>query len=201
MFDRFRHLKCISVLLLGISSSCATSPPLPRVLIQTEMGNIEVEVDTVRAPVTGMNFLKYVDGGLYGRGRFHRTVTMDNQPSDSIKIEVIQARMDASRADDGFPPIPLERTTITGIGHSDGAISMARGSPDSASSSFFICVGDQPSLDYGGHRNLDGQGFAAFGRVVSGMDVVRRIHESPAEGQTLDPPIAIVDVRRVGVPD
>ena len=73
---------------------------------------------------------------------------------------------------------------------------MARSTPDSAVSDFFICIGDQPSLDFGGARNADGQGFAAFGRVIRGMDVVRAIQASPAEGQKLAPPIRIVSVRR-----
>jgi peptidyl-prolyl cis-trans isomerase A (cyclophilin A) len=74
---------------------------------------------------------------------------------------------------------------------------MARSGPDSATSSFFICIGDQPSLDFGGARNADGQGFAAFGRVVSGMDVVRKIHQAPAQGETLAPPVKILKVERL----
>ena len=93
--------------------------------------------------------------------------------------------------------IALERTRATGLSHVDGAVSMARDGPDSATSDFFLCLGDQPSLDFGGRRNPDGQGFAAFGRVVRGMEVVRRIQQSPAEGQRLTPPIAIVTVRRL----
>ena len=110
---------------------------------------------------------------------------MDNQPDSPVKIEVIQAGVNADRAKDGFPAIPIERTSVTGLRHTDGAISMARGQPDSATSGWFICINDQPSLDFGGARNPDGQGFAAFGRVVQGMDVVRKIqrraqHRRPA---------------------
>ena len=100
---------------------------------------------------------------------------MDNQPESPVKIEVIQAGVNPDRAKDGFPPIALERTSVTGLLHKDGAVSMARGGADSATSGWFICINDQPSLDFGGKRNPDGQGFAAFGRVVSGMDVVRKI--------------------------
>jgi peptidyl-prolyl cis-trans isomerase A (cyclophilin A) len=78
----------------------------------------------------------------------------------------------------------------------DGAISMARMKPGTATSSFFICIGDQPELDYGGNRNPDGEGFAAFGRVTEGMDVVRKIHKQPCEGQRLEPTIEILTVRR-----
>jgi peptidyl-prolyl cis-trans isomerase A (cyclophilin A) len=89
-------------------------------------------------------------------------------------------------------PVPLERTSITGISHRDRTISIARDDPDSGSTEFFICIGDQPSLDFGGARNPDGQGFAAFGRVISGMDIVRKIQSSPAEGQVLNPPVKIL---------
>jgi peptidyl-prolyl cis-trans isomerase A (cyclophilin A) len=169
-----------------------------RVRLQTTLGDIEIEVESGRAPVTAANFLKYVDGGFYAGGRFHRTVKPDNQPDNTVKIEVVQAGIDPARAGGAFPPIPLERTSGTGLRHRDGAVSMARGAPGTATSDFFICIGDQPSLDFGGARNPDGQGFAAFGRVVSGMDVVRRIQQAPAEAQRLTPPIAIVMARRVG---
>jgi peptidyl-prolyl cis-trans isomerase A (cyclophilin A) len=166
------------------------------VLLRTELGEIEIEVDRAHAPITAANFLRYVDGGFYDGGRFHRTVTMANQPDQKVKIEVIQAGVDPAREKDDFAPIPLERTTVTGLAHRDGTVSMARDHPDTATSDFFICIGDQPSLDYGGARNPDGQGFAAFGRVVSGMDVVRRIQAAAAEEQKLTPPIAIVEARR-----
>ncbi|MCX6575025.1 MAG: peptidylprolyl isomerase, partial [Candidatus Aminicenantes bacterium] len=121
--------------------------------------------------------------------------TMDNQPKDEIKIEVIQGGQLAR--DKEFLAIVLERTSVTGVKHTDGAISMARGGPDSATSSFFFCVGDQPELDFGGRRNKDGQGFAAFGKVVAGMDVVKKIHQSPKENQSLKPPIRIISIARI----
>jgi peptidyl-prolyl cis-trans isomerase A (cyclophilin A) len=123
---------------------------------------------------------------------------MGNQQDNPVKIEVIQAGVSAAHADDGFPPIPLERTSVTGLQHTDGTISMARGQPDSATSGWFICINDQPALDFGGARNPDGQGFAAFGRVVQGMDVVRKIQQAPnAEAQRLTPPIRIVKAARI----
>lgn len=112
-----------------------------------------------------------------------------------MKIDVIQASR--AGAFEGFGPIPLERTSATGLRHEDGTISMARGGPDTAVSDFFICIGPQPELDFGGARNPDGQGFAAFGRVVSGMDVVRRLHAAPAEGQGLSPRIVILSMTRL----
>lgn len=163
----------------------------PRVLIQTAIGDIEVELDTRAAPLTVTNFLRYVHEGLFMDGSFFRTVTAHNQPTNLVKIAVIQARANPARTNDYYPPILLERTRDTGLKHRDGTISMARDTPDSAQHDFFICIEDQPELDFGGKRNPDGQGFAAFGRVIKGMDVVKKIQESPANGQQLDPPIRI----------
>jgi len=112
-----------------------------------------------------------------------------------VKIEVIQAG-NPQREGQDHAPIALERTTVTGLKHLAGVISMARDGPDTATSDFFICVTDQPSLDFGGKRNPDGQGFAAFGRVLSGMQIVQRIQRSKAIGQRLEPPIRIVSIRR-----
>ena len=176
-----------------------------RVRVQTELGDIVLAIDQAKAPVTAANFLRYVDAGHYDGGTWHRTVKMDNQPESTIKIEVIQAGVNADRAKEGFPAIALERTNKTSLLHKDGVISMARGAADSATSGWFICINDQPSLDFGGMRNPDGQGFAAFGRVVSGMDVVRKIQAAPsattrvtnAEAQRLTPPIKIVKVARI----
>ena len=173
--------------------------------VQTELGDIVIEVDPVKAPGTTANFLKYVDAGHYDGGIFHRTVKMDNQPESTVKIEVIQAGVNPDRAKEGFPAIPLERTSVTGILHKDSVVSMARGAPDSATSGWFVCINDQPSLDFGGNRNPDGQGFGAFGRVVAGMDVVRKIQAAPSsttrttntEAQRLTPPIKILKVARV----
>jgi len=173
------------------------NPPAPNpsdahVVLETALGEIELLVDIAHAPVTARNFLRYVEDGRYDGGRFHRTVTPENQPDKKVKIDVIQAGVPPENEKHDRAPIPLERTRDTGLAHVDGAVSMARDTPDSATSDFFICVGDQPSLDFGGARNPDGQGFAAFGRVVRGMDVVRRIWRSPAKGQALEPPVRIV---------
>src|SRR5215475_14119229 len=113
-----------------------------RVLIQTDKGDIEVELDAARAPNTVANFLRYLDGKFYDGGRFHRTVTPDNQPDNKVKIEVIQAGVHPDKAKDEFAPIKLERTRDTKLSHKDGTISMARDGPDTATSDFFIFVGD-----------------------------------------------------------
>jgi peptidyl-prolyl cis-trans isomerase A (cyclophilin A) len=168
------------------------------VIIQTDLGDIEVEIYAVQAPITSANFLEFVSKGYYDGGRFHRSVKMDNQPNNNVKIEVVQAGIDQAKEKETFTPVKLERTNQTGLHHEDGTISMARAAPDTAISDFFICIGDQPSLDYGGQRNPDGQGFAAFGRVTRGMDIVKKIQSSPADGQKLSPPIKILKIRRKG---
>lgn len=170
------------------------------VRIETAAGGFTVALDAGRAPRTTANFLRYVDAGLFDGGRFHRTVTPDNQGVDAVPIAVIQGGIAPARQGEGFAPIALEPTSRTGLRHADGTVSMARADPDTATSDFFVCIGDQPELDRGGRRNPDGQGFAAFGRVVEGMDVVRAIHRSPAIGQRLAPPVAIRSVRRVAPP-
>ena len=172
------------------------TPEKPRVLIDTELGQIELELDAKRAPITVSNFLHYVHEGFYADGAFHRTVTVSNQPTNSIKIAVIQAAANPKRTNELGPSILLERTRDTGLKHLAGTISMARMEADTAQDQFFISIEDAPELDFGGKRNPDGQGFAAFGRVTKGMEVVRRIHTSPENGQRLSPPIRIQRVVR-----
>jgi peptidyl-prolyl cis-trans isomerase A (cyclophilin A) len=179
----------------GFSTS-QTAVPV-RVVIRTEAGDIQVEIDTVRAPVTAANFLRYVDAGLYDGGLFKRTVRPDNQKGKTVPISVIQATANPSHRTKFFKPIPLERTSVTGLTHLDGTLSMARSGPNTATNEFFICVGAQPELDFGGKRQPDGQGFAAFGRVVWGMEVVTKIQMSTAAGEALTPTIRILRVRRV----
>lgn len=142
--------------------------------------------------------MRYVDAGLYDGGEFYRVVRADNDHSPA-PINVIQGGLtDDKRA---LPPVRHESTAQTGIHHTDGTISLARRELGSArGAKFFICVGPQPELDFGGTRNPDGQGFAAFGHVVSGMNVVREIHALPADpdsgggatkGQMLRHPVII----------
>jgi len=167
------------------------------VLIQTELGDITVEIYEKKAPITASNFLKYIDENLFIGASFYRVVRMDNQPDKDVKIEVIQGGLGFSDNEKRLPPIEHETTDITGILHKDGVISMARNEPGTASSEFFICVGDQPELDFEGKRNPDGQGFAAFGKVIDGMNVVREIQSKHAEGQLLNPQIKINKIIRV----
>jgi len=187
----------------AISSFCFAQ----QVQIETSMGNITVELYADKAPVTVANFLRYVDEKRYDNGSFYRVVRMDNQATSPVKIEVIQGGVhdDSSKI---LPPIVQETTNKTGILHLDGTLSLARGKPESGAAEFFICINAQPELDFGGKRNPDGQGFAAFGKVTKGMKVVRKIQQ----GQTGTPgstnaysnpkqlllkPVVIKAVRRV----
>ena len=156
-----------------------------RVILRTQLGDITLEIATGKAPVTAANFLSLVEQGVYEGAVFYRVVRPDNQPNSPVKIEVIQGGLFDDKLIDSYPPIDHETTDFTGIQHTDGVISMARMEPGSASTEIFICVGDQPSLDYGGDRNPDGAGFAAFGWVTEGMDVVRDIQALPDSGQYL----------------
>src|SRR4029453_17746314 len=130
------------------------------VVFDTEKGAIEIEVDTVHAPITAANFLKYVEGKFYDGGTINRAVRPDNTIRPDLEIQVIQFQIDRDRRREQFPPIPLERTSATGLKHLDGAVSMARAPPDTATASFSIVIGNQPEMDFGGKRNADGQGFA-----------------------------------------
>lgn len=185
----------------ALSPVLAVAAARPKVAMKTKMGLIVVEIYEDKAPVTSANFLKYVDARLYDDTVFHRTVTLDSPRNQPIKIEVIQGGQ-MPQGVQGFPPIPLERTSVTGLRHEDGTISMARSGPDTATASFFFCIGPQPELDFGGKRNKDGQGFAAFGKVVSGMDAILKVHKSPADqNELLTPPVVIQYAERVTGPE
>lgn len=192
----------VGPLVAQASPPALPAPPAPEsvapvvVRLETALGVIDLEIDLAHAPLSAANFLRYVDGGRYDGGRFHRTVRPDTETRPDVPIEVVQARVAPAREAEDFAPVPLERTRDTGLRHLAGTLSMARGTPDSATSDFFICLEDLPVLDFGGARNPDGQGFAAFGRVTSGLEVVRQIQAAPAEGQSLTPPVAIVRALR-----
>jgi peptidyl-prolyl cis-trans isomerase A (cyclophilin A) len=196
----------LAVAILAVAAAARQSDPkrgaVPIVVLETEKGAIEIEVDTAHAPVTAANFLKYVEAGFYDGGVVNRAVRADNTVRQDIRIQVIQLQINPTRRREQFAPIPLERTSVTGLKHLDGVVSMARSGPDTATASFSIVIGDQPEMDFGGRRNADGQGFAAFGRVVRGMDVVRAIQGSTtgqrgAYGtETLEPPITIIKASR-----
>ena len=189
----FFSILIVSAVAAMLLAACGKNHP--HVLLQTELGDITVELYADKAPVTVSNFLRYVGEGRFRDATFYRVVTLENQPDNDVKIEVVQGGLFDDDHPQALPPIPHETTRSTGIRHLNGTISMARYGPGTASSEFFICIGDQPSLDYGGKRNPDGEGFAAFGRVVKGMDVVRKIQHQPAKGQYLEKKIKITAIK------
>ena len=192
-----------SALILALAPALAADAAQVGVQIDTEAGAIVLALDAAAAPLTVANFRAYVERGLFKGATFYRSVgpANDNNPAT---LSVIQGGL--GDLPGALPPIAHETTARSGLRHGDGVISMARDAPGSASSEFFICLGDNPALDFGGRRNADGQGFAAFGRVVRGMDVVRKIHAMPAltrsddpylKGQMIAQPVRILGARRV----
>jgi peptidyl-prolyl cis-trans isomerase A (cyclophilin A) len=171
----------------------------PHVIIETNFGNIEVELYPEKAPQSVHAFLSYVDSGLYKDCSFYRVLKEENQPSAAFKTELIQGGIWQTNYKKGIalPHIPHEPTNVTGLFHTNGTISLARTAPGTASSEFFICVGDQHAYDYGGRANPDGQGYAAFGKVFKGMDVIKAIHHQPEDGESFYPPIEISNIVRV----
>ncbi|HEX7584024.1 MAG TPA: peptidylprolyl isomerase [Prolixibacteraceae bacterium] len=179
---------CLTLFFLNTFSQKTTS-----CLIKTSFGDIQIELYPEKAPITVANFLNYVDPQLYDGTNFYRVCTPENEKERKIKIEVIQGgEVPESKQ---FAPIQLETTRQTGVNHQNGTLSMARDAPNSATSSFFICIGNQPELDFAGKRNPDGQGFAAFGKVTQGMKVVHKIQEQKDQDQYLLNPVQIQSIQ------
>jgi peptidyl-prolyl cis-trans isomerase A (cyclophilin A) len=186
------------VLVILISCHAAHNPDTPHVIIQTQAGDIEVELYPKMAPRTVAAFLSYVDSGFYKSSNFYRVLNEENQATGTDPSELIQGgiwRTNHAKAV-SLPGVPHEPTQQTHILHTDGVISLARQAPGTATTEFFICIGDQPGFDYGGKNNPDGQGYASFGRVVKGMDVVRAIYGMPEEDQSFTPPVLIKNIVR-----
>ena len=185
------------LLLTFLMVSCARETIIP-ISMETELGPIQLELYPDRAPITVSNFLRYVDENRYEDFHFYRVVHMENQPDNDVKIEVIQGGLWFDKHPMELPTIIHETTDKTGIRHLNGTLSMARMEPGTASSEIFICINDQPELDYSGKRNPDGQGFAAFGKVISGMDVIRKIQLLPETKQMLDKVVKVNSIQRNG---
>ena len=180
--------------------ACASSKNQnPYVLIETKFGDIEVELYPKQAPITVAAFLSYIDSGYYNNATFYRVLRDDEQPTNAPKSELIQGGIWQTNYTLAatIPGIAHESTKQTGILHKDGTISLARSTPGTANTEFFICVGDQHGFDYGGVNNPDGQGYAAFGRVVKGMPVVKSIYDAPETDGTFDPLIYIYKIKRL----
>ena len=176
--------------------SCATEKDTI-IEMNTVYGSICVKLFVKEAPTTCNNFLRYIDEHRYKDFHFYRTVTMSNQPMSNIKIEVIQGGLGFEKHPLELPPILHETTNATGIKHMNGTISMARIEPGSASSEIFICINDQPELNYGGRRNIDSQGFAAFGKVIKDLNVLKEIHSLPPKDQFLNKELKVNFIKRI----
>jgi peptidyl-prolyl cis-trans isomerase A (cyclophilin A) len=187
----------IFLVLLGACSSRA--PGNPHVIIQTKFGEIELVLYQDKAPQTVKVFLSYIDSGLYKNCYFYRVLDDNNQPSDAFKANLIQGGIwrTLRKKSQSLPGIPHESTRQTNILHKDGVISLARLEPGTATTEFFICLGDQPGFDYGGNNNPDKQGYAAFGKVINGMNVVTKIYNEPEYEQTFDPLVNIYNIKRL----
>ena len=181
-------LLCLLLAMNGLSQNI-------NIEIKTELGNIIAELYPDKAPVTCDNFVKYIKNDQFKGANFYRVVRLNNQPNNDIKIEVIQGGLGFDVGESPYPPIRHETTKETGVLHQDGTLSMARAKTGTASSEFFICIGDQPDLDFGGKRNPDGQGFAAFGKIIEGMDVVKKIQNMPDNGQMLIEKVKIISIK------
>jgi peptidyl-prolyl cis-trans isomerase A (cyclophilin A) len=188
MLKKFAKICVLLLSAIGVTTN--VSAETAQVRLHTSFGDIDLEVYSDKAPITAANFLRYVDEGRYKNAQFYRVVTPQNQVNNPVKIEVIQGGLGfADEHPLALPAIAHETTQQTGLLHRDGVVSMARDKPGSASSEIFICIGDQPELDFGGKRNPDGQGFAAFARVTKGMDVVKKIQQGAEQEQMLAQPI------------
>ena len=189
----------IAILMVTLLFSCGKKYAHPHVLIETKFGDIEVEIYPDRAPQTCKAFLAYVREGLYDNSSFYRVLNADNQATDAPKAELIQGGIWQTQPDKlrTLKGIPHESTKRTGILHKTGTISLAREAPGTANSEFFIVIGDQPGYDSGGANNPDHLGYAAFGRVVRGMDIVMLLYNKPETNQSFDPPIPIYDIKEL----
>ena len=190
------------IVLLGFSivhPACHPgNPDTPHIIIKTAAGDVECELYAKKAPKSVAAFLSYVDSGIYNNASFYRVLNDDNQASNAEKSELIQGgiwRTNHKKAV-SLAGTPHESTQLTHILHKDGVLSLARSEPGTATTEFFICIGDQPGFDFGGENNPDGQGYAAFGKVVRGLDIVRNIYARPENNQSFDPPVVIYNITR-----
>ncbi len=193
-----KRFAVLAIIMVFVFSGCGPHSKYPLVKIKTAKGDIIVELYADKAPKSVAAFLANVDAGYYKNASFYRVLNDDNQPSDALKAQLIQGGAYRSKNKMSKPPlIPHESTKQTGLLHKAGVISFARLEPGTASSEFFICISDQPGFDFGGDNNPDGQGYAAFGKVMEGMDVVYSIYRQNENEQSFDPPILIVNIVRL----
>jgi peptidyl-prolyl cis-trans isomerase A (cyclophilin A) len=192
---KYRYFLTVMVLLFA---ACSNQYKNPHIEIQTSQGDIEIELYPDQAPKSVAAFLFYIKAGYYKNCSFYRVLNTENQPSYAPKAEVIQGGLWANpNKRPELPGIPHETTSETKILHKSGVISFARNEPGTATTEFFICIGDQPGYDYGGENNPDKQGYAAFGKVISGMDIVQKIYHMPESDMYFEKPVDIYDIKRL----
>lgn len=191
-------MKRLLFLLAVIVFSCQEKYKNPHVLIETQLGDIEVELFPEKAPATVAAFLSYVDSGFYNNSSFYRVLKTEELPSDN-NTGIIQGGTWQTKPGlkPVIPGIRHEPTGESGLTHQSGTISLARTTPGSAGTEFFICIGDQSPLDQGRRGTEDGLGFAAFGKVVKGMPVVRKIQGQKSHGDKFDEKIVINKIARM----
>ena len=175
-----------------IAAPCAARAADVRIV--SDLGVIEAVLDHAHAPRTTCNFVRYAQAHAYDGGSFFRVVSSAHPDRNPSPIDVVQAQTPKGSDDHALGTVRMEGTKSTGLRHVAGTLSMARDTPDSAGSSFFIVTKDSPNLDEGGPRNPDGRGFAAFGHVVRGLQILRDIQAKPAKDDILATPVAIRSV-------
>lgn len=201
MTRRIFQIICCVLLVWLCLAGCTSSTAVkgPRVLVRTGAGNFVIELYPDKAPKSVAAFLSYVDSGYYKNATFYRVMNQDNQPSDAFKAKLIQGGLWRTnrKLAQSLKGIPHETTKQTGLRHEDMTVSLARLEPGTATTEFFICLGTQPGFDYGGTNNPDLQGYAAFGKVVEGMNIVTTIYNRPESDEVFEPPVWIYDIVRL----
>lgn len=196
------HRICVAAFFFSYTALTGCKPVInsshPVVVIATKFGDITIELYPEKAPETVAAFLRNMDSGYFDNASFYRVLRNDNQVTGTLRSYLIQGGIWQSNPElkQKFKPIPHESTQQTGILHKKGTLSMARYEPGTATSEFFICVEDEPGFDYGGKNNADGLGYAAFGRVIAGMETVMKIYQQPENDQRFRPAVTILTVRR-----
>lgn len=200
-FSKLVHqsFSCLFVAAIGLVACSSPKYKNPHVKIKTTYGTIEAELYPDQAPKSVAAFLSYVDSGYYNNTSFYRVLNDENQATGVPHSQLIQGGLWGTndKLSKSVQPIPHETTQQTGLHHEDGTLSLARREPGTAGTEFFICIGTQPGYDFGGSNDPDGQGYAAFGKVIRGMDIVAKIHHFPTKEELFDPPIEIINIKRL----
>ncbi len=169
----------------------------PHIVIETNFGNIEAELYPDKAPKTVTAFLSYIDSGYYNNSTFYRVVKQEGLSGNYLGLIQGGIWQANGKSTVKIPGIVHESTKQTGLSHTNGTLSLARTAPGTASTEFFICIDDQTQFDYGNDNNGDKEGFAAFGKVIKGMPIVREIQKEPSHGESFDKKIVISSIKRL----